>query len=56
VPEAHLVFGEPGAEGERLVDELAGEDGVGLLDGVGGREVVVLARVDDDLRAGDETP
>jgi len=35
---------------ELLVDELRGEHGVRLFDGVGRREVIVLARVDDDSR------
>ena len=39
---------EPRAHGEGLVDELAREDGVRLLDRVGRGEVVVLAGVDDD--------
>ena len=48
VAEPHLLLAEAGAQRERLVDELAREDGVRLLDGVGGGEVVVLAGVDDD--------
>ena len=48
VPEAELPVLEPGLLGEVLVEQLAGGDGVGGLDGVGGREVVVLAGVDDD--------
>ena len=38
--------------GEGLVEQLADRDGVGGLDGVGRREVVVLAGVDDDAGAG----
>ena len=37
-----------------LVDELRGEDRVRLFDGVGGRQVVVLAGVDDDAAPRDE--
>ncbi len=37
VAEAHLLFAEAGAQGERLVDELARQDRVRLLHGVGGR-------------------
>ena len=48
VPEADLPVLEAGVLREALVDELGGEDRRGLLDGVGGRQVVVLARVDDD--------
>ena len=48
VAESDLPALEPGVEGEPLVDELRGEDGGRLLDGVGRRQVVVFARVDDD--------
>ena len=48
VAEPHLLVLHAGALRERLVDELAGEHGVRLLDRVGGGEVVVLAGVDDD--------
>jgi hypothetical protein len=54
VAEAHLLFFEAGALGEGLIDELRGEDGVGLLHGVGGGEVVVFAGVDGDAGAGDD--
>ena len=54
VAEAHLLFAEAGALGERLVDELRGEDGVRLLHRVGGGEVVVLAGVDDDAAPRDD--
>ena len=53
VAEPHELVGQPGALGERLVDELRRDDGVRLLDGVGGGEVVVLAGVDDDAGARD---
>ena len=56
VAEAHLLLAQAGAQGERLVDELAGEDGVRLLHGVGGGQVVVLAGVDDDAGARDDPP
>ncbi len=56
VAEPHLLLAQTRAQGERLVDELAGEDGVRLLDRVGRRQVVVLAGVDDDAGARDEPP
>ena len=48
VAEADLPRLEVGAQGERLVDEVGADHGVALLEGIRGREVVVLARVDDD--------
>ena len=56
VAEPHLLLAQAGPQGEGLVDELARQDGVRLLDRVGGRQVVVLARVDDDAGPGDEPP
>ena len=56
VPQPHLLLDEAGAKGERLVDELAREHGVGPVDRVGRRQVVVLAGVDDDAGARDEPP
>ena len=52
VPEAELPVLEPGLLGEVLVEQLAHGDGVRGLDGIRGREVVVLAGVDDDPGAG----
>ena len=52
VAQALLLLGEPGAQGELLVEELAGQDRVGLLHRVRRGQVVVLARVDDDAREG----
>ena len=37
--------------GERLVDELAGDDGVRGVVGIGGGDVVVFAGIDDDAKA-----
>ena len=51
VAEADLPRLEVGAQGEGLVDEVRADDRVALLEGVGGREVVVLAGVDDDAGA-----
>ena len=48
VAKAHLLLGQPRAEGELLVQKLAGQDRVGLLHRVRRGEIVVLARVDDD--------
>ena len=50
--QALLLFGEPRAEGELLVEELARQDRVGLLHRIRRGQVVVLARVDDDAREG----
>ena len=52
VAQALLLLGEPGAQGELLVEELARQDRVGLLHRVRRGEIVVLARVDDDARKG----
>ncbi len=50
--EADLPRLEVGAQGEGLVDEVGADHRVALLEGVRGREVVVLAGVDDDAGAG----
>ena len=56
MPEAELPVLEAGLLGQRLVEQLADGDGVRLVDGVGGGEVVVLAGVDDDPGAGVHHP
>ncbi len=56
VPEAELPVLEAGLLGKRLVEQLADGDGVRLVDGVRGGEVVVLAGVDDDPGAGVHHP
>jgi hypothetical protein len=56
VPEPELPVLEPGLLGEVLVEQLADRDGVCGLDGVRGREVVVLAGVDDDPGPGVDLP
>ena len=56
VPEAELPVLEAGLLGQGLVEQLADGDGVRLVDGVGGGEVVVLAGVDDDPGAGVHHP
>ena len=52
VPEADLRVRQTGLLGEELVEQLAHRDRVRRLDRIGGRQVVVLAGVDDDAGAG----
>ena len=52
VAQAHLILGQSGPQGKGLVEELGGQHGVGLLHGVGGGQVVVLAGVNHHARIG----
>ena len=48
VTQTHLLLGQTCHEGELLVDEVRSQHRVGSLDSVGGGQIVVLTRVDDD--------
>ena len=50
VPQTHLLLGDACKGGKLLVEKLRGEHGVRFLYGVGGGQIVVLARVDNDSR------
>ena len=50
VTQAHLLFRQTGNLGQLLVDEVGGQHGMRGFHGVGGGQVVVLTRVDDDAR------
>ena len=52
VAQTLLLLGQAGPQGEGLVEELGGQHGMRLLHGVGRREVVVLAGVDDHAGIG----